>query len=163
MLLRDRDDSSLGLRPLLGAVTLVLAIAVLASPDGAAARGRTFVANCGNPSFLEVEPVYWSAGCTAGAAYVKPLQWIRYGRRRAVARGTAIVQDCGCSEPTVVGRYPARLTFTRPRRCPGGSSLRYFAKVRLTVTYPKDNPFGKSAGPLRAAFPPSHGDCGVTP
>src|ERR1700761_9426278 len=118
MLLRDRDDSSLDLRPLLVVVTSVLAVAVLASPAGAIARGQTFVANCGNTGFLEVEPEYWSAGCTAGAAYVKPLRWVRYGRRRALARGTAIVQNCGCSEPTDVGRYPAMLAFTHPRRCP---------------------------------------------
>jgi hypothetical protein len=163
MTLSDLRDSSSSPGPLLAVVLLALAIAVLATPTGAAARARTFVAGCDNPGFLEIRPDYWSDGCTAGTPYVKSLHWSLYGPRRAVADGTAIVQNCGCSEPTAVGRYPARLTFTRPHRCPDGSGRRYFAKVRLTVIYPTDNPFGEPAGPIRQGFSSFDGKCAPAP
>jgi hypothetical protein len=136
-----------------------IALAALTAPHDATARGRTFVPNCGGVEFLEVEPTYWSYGCTSGSPLVKPLRWVRYGNRRAVARGKAIVQDCGCSDPTAVRRYPARLVLSAPRHCPNQDSWSYFSKARLTITYPSGNPFGVPAGAHHDTFTAQPGSC----
>lgn len=141
---------------------LILVIAVittLSAPGDAGARGHTLVANCGGVEFLEIEPDYWSYGCTSGSPIVKPLRWVRYGNRRAVARGKAIVQDCGCYDPTAVRRYPARLVLTAPRRCPNEGAWRYFAKARLRITYPRGNPFAEPPGAHYDTFLTSRGSC----
>jgi hypothetical protein len=160
---QDRSFAGRGIAAAAGLVALALASLALLAGAQPAAADSVFVANCGNPGFLEVEPDYWSYGCTSGSALVRPLRWVSYGRRRAVARGTAIVQNCGCYDPTAVGRYPARLVLTGVRHCPNTSGWRYFGRARLTITYPRGNPFGKPAGPAGSSYPTTHGPCDVAP
>lgn len=147
---------------LIGCLLSVAVFAPAATP-AAGARTRTFVAGCGNLGFLEIEPDLWSDGCTSGTPTVESLDWLSYRPHRAVATGVALVQNCGCYDPTEFARYPGRLVLTRPRRCADHRGWRYFFAVRLTITYPEDNPFGKPAGKVTQTFHPSPGDCGIGP
>jgi hypothetical protein len=145
-----------------GACVILVALILLGPPPSpAVARGRIFVANCGVPGFLEVKPDLWSAGCTSGSPSIESLRWLRYGARGAVAEGVALVQNCGCYDPTEVARYPARIVLSRLGRCPDHRRWRYFFAARLTITYPEGNPFGEPAGNVTATFHPLRGECGL--
>jgi hypothetical protein len=120
---------------------------------------RVLVANCGTTGYSSVKPDYWSAGCTAGSPTLEPIEWVRYGSRVAVGTGTAIVQDCGCADPTATARYPGRVVLSRPRACRGNPRRRFFSKARVTVTYPEGNPFGESPGDHSGVFHVPRGKC----
>lgn len=133
-----------------GCIAVLIAWATLFAGTGAA-EARTYVPNCGNPSYLDYKPTYWSSGCTGGSVNVDPVQWRRWTGRLATAAGTAKLRyPCGdspCYEADVY-EAPARLKFSRTRRCklPSGKRVRYFARARVTVKYGDDNPFGYAAG-----------------
>jgi hypothetical protein len=153
-------------RRLVALIYCLLSVALIsqaATPAAVGARPRTFVAGCGNLESLEIEPELWSYGCTSGTPTIESLDWLSYRSHRAVATGVALVQNCGCYDPTEFARYPGRLVLTRPRRCADHRGWRYFFAVRLTITYPDDNPFGKPAGKVTQTFHPWPGECGIGP
>ena len=57
----------MGYGALLGRVAMALAVTLFAGSAEAAAA-RTYVANCGNPSYLEFKPDRWSSSCAGGGA-----------------------------------------------------------------------------------------------
>ena len=56
---------AMGYGALLGRVAMALAVTLFAGSAEAAAA-RTYVANCGNPSYLEFKPDRWSSSCAGG-------------------------------------------------------------------------------------------------
>jgi hypothetical protein len=139
----------------------VLLVAWSAAP--AAAQRAVLVADCGSLGYLSYKPDSWSAGCTSGSPSIEAIQWVRYGGSKAFGTGTSLVQDCGCYDPSVTARYPARIVLTKPRRCRSGRGAWYFSKVRLTVTYPEGNPFGEPAGDQASGWHPPGGRCEFAP
>jgi|GEM_PF-3206039 len=144
------------------AVLLAVGLAVSGAMPAAAQRS-VLVANCGSLGYLSYKPDYWSAGCTSGSPTIEAIEWVRYGGHRAFGTGTALVQDCGCYDPTDTARYPARIVLTKPRRCRTGRSGWYFSKARLTVTYPEGNPFGEPAGDQSSNWHVPGGPCEFAP
>lgn len=140
-------------------VCLMTATALLSFATSASAS-RPLVANCGSLGFLTFKPHYWSAGCTSGSPTLNHLKWSRYIGRHASAKGTAVVLDCGCYDPTYVRRYPGSLRLSRPKRCREGIHVRYFSRVVLTIDYPRGNPFGKKPGKDSEIFHAPPGECG---
>ena len=150
----------------IGLLTIVLLGAMITSPAAMGARARTFVVDCGNVSSLTMRPHAWSGGCTAGSGLVKSLHWIRYGPRRAVATGLAIVgESANAFAHTKARWYKARFVMSHPRACPDHSDWSYFYTERLTITYPGDNPWGKSPGKHTRTLHPidTEGPCGLAP
>jgi hypothetical protein len=143
--------------------TVLAAASAARSPEIAAARGSVLVANCGSTGYLAYKPDYWSAGCTSGSPTIESLDWVRYGGRKAIATGTALVQDCGCYDPSATASYPANVVLSKPRRCTTGRGARYFSKARLTISFPEGNPFGEPAGDRPSTWHVPGGRCEFAP
>jgi hypothetical protein len=131
----------------IGLLTVVLSCVLVPTPAAMGIRTKTFVVDCGNVSFLTMRPQTWSGGCTAGSGLVESLHWTRYGTRGAVATGVAVVgESADAATHTQIEHYRARFVMSRPWACPGHPGWAYFYTERLTVTYPADNPWGKTPG-----------------
>ncbi len=160
-------DGRASLRIGIGLLAVIISGVLIASPLAMGGTATTaYVPECGNVSDLAIRPHGWSGGCTAGSGLVVGLHWIHYGTRRAVAIGKAVVgESANALAHTKIRRYTARFVMSHPRICPNNSSWSYFFTERLTITYPRHNPWGKRPGRhTRTVHPLDAGDeCGVAP
>lgn len=167
LFLRGATDGRASLRIGIGLLAIVMSGVLIAPPVAMSATATTtYVPGCGSVSNLAIRPHSWSGGCTAGSGLVVGLHWIHYGTRRAVAIGKAVVgESANAFAHTKIRRYKARFVMSHPRACPNDSSWSYFYTERLTITYPKHNPWGKRPGRhTRTIHPLDAGDeCLVAP
>ena len=148
-------------------VIATLAVALTCAVPAIAGAQVTYVPNCGNTSYLEFKPRYWSSGCTGGSLNMSPLHWRRWGGDSARARGTAELRESCAGEDGFCGTYKAhaRLRLSAPRLCHDrdGRARRYFSLARFSVRYRAGNPFGYRAGwrAYRVEVGPHVGSCAV--
>jgi hypothetical protein len=134
-------------------------------PNPSSVTHRTYVPNCGNTSFLEVRPRYWSNGCTGGSANMRSVTWHGWGWSTATGAGTAALRgpcDPDCTK-AVLYRAPGRVRLDRPRQCNDqGAILRYFARARFEVLMRVRNPFGYPPGWHQTSYKAVEGSCQLT-
>jgi hypothetical protein len=115
-------------------VVLVAAVIVAlsaATPDGAAARGRTFVVN--NCHRVTFRPNYILFACADGGFYATELAWSSWHPFRAVGRGMFHQNDC---DPSCAGgtfhRVTGSIVLKDRGRCPG---VRHYVFMRAVIRF----------------------------
>lgn len=148
-----------------GAVALL--VAGWLGANAGAALGRTYVANCGNTSYLQFKPDQWSGGCTGGSANIQTVRWSAWSDGAARGSGMAALREpcrtAGCAWGTYRAR--AKLVLSRPRPCrtEDGRRLRFFSRARWSVLYRSGNPFGLRPGWRAKVVPVYQGLCRLAP
>ena len=114
------------------AVVSVLVAALLA-PTASSGGHPTFVSH--NCTGVKVMPGQSMFACADGGFYVKHLEWSKWHRDRARARGTYHMNDCkpSCAGGTFHTR-PGTLILRRPEMCPDIDKKVF---TRATVIYDK--------------------------
>jgi hypothetical protein len=127
----------------------LILVAFATSVAAGAAAERIYVANCGNTSYLEFRPTYWSSGCTGGSLNVRPVRWRWWGVRSARGSGTAELRFlCPKRRAWCTYRARARLRLSRPKQCRAKDGRRhwYFSVGRESVLFRAGNPLRLRAG-----------------
>lgn len=129
--------------------------AAFLSAGTASASARTYLFD-GGAAKLAYKPRTYTAAGSGASARARDLRWSTWTATRAVASGTAVINDC--DPDCATGRtftFPGRITLSRPATCRAkdGRRLRYFRTLRYTVDVPKNNGLGAKPGRNTTVIP----------